>query len=298
MILLALEKVEYTDRKTVISAKNMNDMQDSIIALEGGAILNTAQALTDKQKAQARANIGAAAEGETGGSTMTVTITDGVASHTSAEIFAHVQAGGTAALEDGNGFVYPLVGSCADYATFEHSYDDDLRDNIVVYDDGSVEYREYNSIKSGALSNRIPVPSTAEVGQTIVVKSVGDTGKPTAWECVDLPAGADGKDGEDGFSPVATVTQTDSGAVISITDANGTTTATVTNGKNGNDGADGAKGDTGEKGDSGVYILAEGEAIEDAPADATVVVDPYGTADMTVEQIVAATLEVIENGTY
>lgn len=33
----------------------------------------------------------------------------------------------------------------------------------------------------------IPVPSTAEVGQTIVVKAVDENGKPTAWEAVDLP---------------------------------------------------------------------------------------------------------------
>lgn len=44
------------------------------------------------------------------------------------------------------------------------------------------------------------------------------------------------QDGEDGFSPIATVTQTDSGAVISITDKDGTTTATITNGKDGTDG--------------------------------------------------------------
>lgn len=45
-----------------------------------------------------------------------------------------------------------------------------------------------------------------------------------------------GQDGEDGFSPIATVTQTAEGATISITDKNGTTTATVTNGKDGEDG--------------------------------------------------------------
>lgn len=32
----------------------------------------------------------------------------------------------------------------------------------------------------------IPVPSTAEVGQTIVVKAVDENGKPTAWEAVDM----------------------------------------------------------------------------------------------------------------
>ena len=59
------------------------------------------------------------------------------------------------------------------------------------------------------------------------------------------------QDGEDGFSPIATVTQTAEGATISITDKNGTTTATVTNGKDGKDGADGAPGEKGDKGDKG-----------------------------------------------
>ena len=43
----------------------------------------------------------------------------------------------------------------------------------------------------------------------------------------------EGGGGEDGYSPVATVRQTDSGAVITITDKTGTTTATVANGKDG-----------------------------------------------------------------
>lgn len=41
---------------------------------------------------------------------------------------------------------------------------------------------------------------------------------------------------EDGFSPIAKVEQTVTGAVISITDKTGTTTATITNGKDGEDG--------------------------------------------------------------
>lgn len=44
--------------------------------------------------------------------------------------------------------------------------------------------------------------------------------------------------GEDGFSPIVTVTQTDTGATISIQDKDGTTTATITNGKDGKDGSD------------------------------------------------------------
>lgn len=41
--------------------------------------------------------------------------------------------------------------------------------------------------------------------------------------------------GADGFSPVATVTQTASGATVSITDSMGTTTANISNGQDGND---------------------------------------------------------------
>lgn len=51
-----------------------------------------------------------------------------------------------------------------------------------------------------------------------------------------------GGSGGNGFSPIAKVTQSENGAVITITDKSGTTTATVTNG---------AKGDKGDKGDTG-----------------------------------------------
>ena len=72
------------------------------------------------------------------------------------------------------------------------------------------------------------------------------------------------QNGNDGFSPVATVEQTNSGAIISITDKNGTTTATITNGKagytpqkdvdyfDGKDGADGSPGQNGKDGSNGV----------------------------------------------
>lgn len=51
--------------------------------------------------------------------------------------------------------------------------------------------------------------------------------------------GGNGQDGADGFSPIATVTQTASGATITITDKNGTTTANVNHGHDGIAGADG-----------------------------------------------------------
>lgn len=63
--------------------------------------------------------------------------------------------------------------------------------------------------------------------------------------------GGGGGGGADGFSPIATVTQTENGAVITITDKAGTTTATVTNGKDGADGPQGLTGATGPQGPKG-----------------------------------------------
>lgn len=42
----------------------------------------------------------------------------------------------------------------------------------------------------------ITPPATAKVGQTIVVKAVDETGKPTEWEAVDLPSGGGEKEWE------------------------------------------------------------------------------------------------------
>lgn len=64
-------------------------------------------------------------------------------------------------------------------------------------------------------------------------------------------SGGGGEGGADGFSPIATVEQTENGAVITITDKAGTTTATVTNGEDGATGPQGPKGDTGEQGPKG-----------------------------------------------
>lgn len=58
--------------------------------------------------------------------------------------------------------------------------------------------------------------------------------------------------GIDGVSPIATVTQTEDGAVISITDRDGTTTAEVHNGERGERGPQGERGERGEQGVQGV----------------------------------------------
>lgn len=82
---------------------------------------------------------------------------------------------------------------------------------------------------------------------TDYVKTVNGTA-PDKNGNVDITIPDSGGNAEDGFSPIATVEQTDTGAVISITDKDGTTTATITNGKDGKDGADGQDGYTPQKG--------------------------------------------------
>ncbi len=57
--------------------------------------------------------------------------------------------------------------------------------------------------------------------------------------------------GIDGVSPIATVEQTETGATITITDRNGTTTAEITNGQDGRDGIDGQDGQDGRDGRDG-----------------------------------------------
>lgn len=71
--------------------------------------------------------------------------------------------------------------------------------------------------------------------------------------------GTGGGSGADGFSPIATVEQTKTGAIITITDRNGTTTATVSNGP---------KGDPGDD-----YILTEEDKTEIAEEAADIVDD-------------------------
>ena len=63
--------------------------------------------------------------------------------------------------------------------------------------------------------------------------------------------GETGSTGADGFSPAAKVEQTDDGAIITITDKNGTTNVTVLNGKDGQNGKDGENGKDGLDGQNG-----------------------------------------------
>lgn len=123
-----------------------------------------------------------------GSSTMTVTIDEeaGMASHTSVEIYAHVQSGGTAVLNE-DGYVVSLVTADTAYAYFGYfTAEENIAYTWLIYDDGVVEFYEQGYAPHGMV---VYNPSTAKVGQTIVVRSVDANGRPTAWECVDLPSG-------------------------------------------------------------------------------------------------------------
>lgn len=115
------------------------------ISDENAVAFDAAQELTAQQQTQARANIGAAAVGEGGSggsSTLIVTVTDEVADHTPAEIYAHVQAGGTAVLLY-DGIFFGMTRADASHAEFSSATDENLIDYIKVNEDGSVERMEH-----------------------------------------------------------------------------------------------------------------------------------------------------------
>ena len=69
--------------------------------------------------------------------------------------------------------------------------------------------------------------------------------------------GTDGVNGADGFSPSASVTQTESGATVTITDKTGITTAEIKNGIDGKNGKDGTNGTDGKDGTNGKNYSVE-----------------------------------------
>ena len=109
---------------------------------------------------------------------------------------------------------------------------------------------------SGFVSDSVtPIPPTpdlyAQLLQELEKKAAG------------LQNGKDGKDGKDGISPAVTVTETETGATISVTDATGTTTAELHNGEKGD------KGDTGSRGAAGksAYEIALQNGFTGTEAD-------------------------------
>lgn len=74
------------------------------------------------------------------GSALIVTVTDNVASHNSAQIYAHAQSGEVVLEHDG--FVYPLVGCAPEYAVLEHFCDDGIIFRAEIDQEGQVTFSE------------------------------------------------------------------------------------------------------------------------------------------------------------
>lgn len=88
--------------------------------------------------------------------------------------------------------------------------------------------------------------------------------------------GDPGKDGQDGYSPAVTVTQTATGATITATDKTGTTTVTV---RNGADGAQGAQGTPGEDGHSPVVTASKSGKVTTIKVDGKAIATVNDGAD-------------------
>ena len=66
--------------------------------------------------------------------------------------------------------------------------------------------------------NAIPVPATAEVGQTIVVSAVDENGKPTAWDVADMASGGGGSDNAENWRLVRKIILSENVQEIEITE--------------------------------------------------------------------------------
>lgn len=136
------------------------------------------------------------------------------------------------------------------------------------------------------------IPAKGEKGDTGAQGERGDAGTD----------GVNGADGADGFSPIANVIQTETGAILSVTDKTGTTTAVIQNGK---DGADGAKGDTGEqgiqgeKGDTGLDGFSPTVMVEQTETGATITAtDKNGTTSAEIKNGTDGSSETVDLSEY
>ena len=94
--------------------------------------------------------------------------------------------------------------------------------------------------------------------------------------------GDKGDPGTDGVSPSAKVEQTETGAVITVSDASGTTTATIINGAKGDPGAKGDTGVKGDKGDPGTDGVSPSAKVEQTETGAVITIkDASGTTTAT-----------------
>lgn len=118
-------------------------------------------------------------------------------------------------------------------------------ENLTITEDGVLNAEAGGGVLSANVEqteNGAVISITDKDGTTTATISNGSPG-PQGPAGADGAAGAPGpqgpagQNGTDGFSPTASVQQTETGATITITDKNGTTTANVKNGKDGSGGS-------------------------------------------------------------
>lgn len=117
---------------------------------------------------------------------VTVSIdTDGnmTASHTSLEIYEAITSGSIVTLEYRRQH-FSLVQCVPNRSLFECTYGlIGYSVNIILVDRNGV--CTFTTTNIAPLDLVIPAPSTASIGQTLVVKAVDENGKPTEWETVE-----------------------------------------------------------------------------------------------------------------
>lgn len=131
-----------------------------------------------------------------------------------------------------------------------------MRDEKIVF---PTMYTYVGKLEQGADPNADPsIEHSPELVEQLI--EIAEEAKEIAQSVRDdLDSGDYGGGGADGYSPIAKVEETINGAIITITDKNGTTTATITDGK------DGAQGPQGPQGKDGASIAVEN--VSESTAD-------------------------------
>lgn len=106
----------------------------------------------------------------------------------------------------------------------------------VIQNGGGGGTLDYNMLQHLPQVNGVTLKgnkSLQELGITEAIRTEVDSYVQSHKAELKGDPGTPGHDGDDGFSPVASVSQTMGGAVVTITDKNGTTSATIANGLDG-----------------------------------------------------------------
>lgn len=136
-------------------------------------------------------------------------------------------------------------------------------DNITLInnENGTVTIKATGGSSGGYTYSLVEVAPSAGFSKAYILRNITTGSQAGVKIEIPIPLKGDpgdpGAPGTDGFSPVANVEQTASGAVITITDKNGTTTATLFNGAPGAPGTPGAPGQDGNDGFSPVITTTQ-----------------------------------------